>query len=611
MIALFKSTPRRVRRAASILLLMLWGAQAAAQVPPPAPTVTLSSSIKQIEFSWPTVPGALHYIVWESPDGITPFAALSGRIPQPISPLPPNTLEFTRSVAVHRHDWSNARYYVQACNAAGCSSSIEQGISTLEPDAIGYFKPLNSGAGDSFGYSVAVSADGHTLVVGAPYEDCSCTGVNPLPTNDLAPEAGAVYVFIWSGEYWKQQAYIKAPHAVPGQRFGTTIALSADGNTLIVGLSDYDVTYAYDDHVYAYTRSAGRWAHTAALSASNSSLGDHFGSALALSADGSTLAVAASGEGSSEQGVGGSGLNDDAGYSGAVYIFSRVLTRWFQTAYIKGSNSDAGDLFGTSVALSGDGNTLAVGSELDDGWIKGGHHASSMNCLLGQAPSGVACEAGAVDIYSRASGAWRHESYLRPAVFDADDRFGASVALSGDGSRLAVGAIGEDSAAVGDAGNNDAPDSGAAYIFERSGSLWRQRAYFKASDTDEGDLFGGAVALDEDGGTIAISARREDGSAAGASDVPNDLLDDAGAVFLFELDDTVKGGRWSQMRYVKAQNPGMDDRFGGNLSRGAIALSADGGTLVVPAADEDGSGAGVPGTPQDDTASGAGAVYLY
>ena len=103
---------------------------------------------------------------------------------------------------------------------------------------------------------------------------------------------------------------------------------------------------------------------------------------------------------------------------------------------------------------------------------------------------------------------------MRPSVFDADDLFGSSVALSGDGLRLAVGAVGEDGAATGVNGNasdNAALESGAAYLFTRSGKLWNQDAYVKASDVDSGDYFGGALALDEQGNTLAVSARFEDG----------------------------------------------------------------------------------------------------
>src|SRR5690606_18118389 len=156
---------------------------------------------------------------------------------------------------------------------------------------------------------------------------------------------------------------------------------------------------------------------------------------------------------------------------------------WSQSAFIKGSHSDRADLFGTSVALSTDGRTLAVGSLLDDS-DDAGQHVPALSCV---APAvGTACDAGAVDIYLRDFvGNWTHGAYLRPSVIDSEDWFGSSVALSADGTRLAVGAIGEDSAAIGvdaDAFDNSAPESGAVYLFNGTKSVWIQEAFVKASD---------------------------------------------------------------------------------------------------------------------------------
>jgi trimeric autotransporter adhesin len=597
--------PRVAPRGACLLAawLLLGPAGLQAQVLPLAPKLTASADIKEIELSWSHVPGSTRYVVWESPDGIAPFVPLRIMLAPPLSS--PTSLTFSQSVAVHRHHWQNARYYVQACDGDGCIASAERGVEELELDAIGYFKARNSEAGDGLGHSVALSADGRTLVVGAPYEDGSGTGVDPR-VDEAASQAGAVYVFARSGRYWRQEAYIKAPDTAAGDCFGMSLALSGDGNTLVVG-----APLEIHQSAYVYRRAGSNWRYESTLHPSNGSLGDNFGAALALSADGHTLAVAAPGEDSGERGVGGKGIDNSASGSGAVYVFSlpAQVTDWQQVAYIKGSNSDALDAFGTSIALSADGSVLAVGSELDDSYVDGTHAASSL-CLVPVVPADVACDTGAVDVYSRTAGSWRHEAYLRPAVFDADDRFGTAVALSGDGLRLAAGASGEDGSAAGidgDATDNGAPESGAAYVFARASNGWQQEAYVKASSPGANDLFGGAIALDDDGSTLAISARREDGSAEGVSGSANDALTDAGAAYIFE--NAAPSG-WSERRYVKAAYPGANDHFGGDFFHAAIALNSDGSALAVPAPDEDGSGAGVGARP-DDAAPDAGAVYLY
>lgn len=596
------STQRQLCRAFLISILATGALCDALAQTPPAPVLTLSADTKQVEFSWPVVPRASYYVVKESATLGAPFTAISPRIAQG---RPGEILEYTRAMSVHRHDWLNARYRVEACDEAQfpvCSRSIEQSAVALELEAIGYLSAQKGDAGDAFGFAVATSADGNTLAIGAPYEDCSCTGVNPSSLDEAAANAGAVYLFVKNAHGWTQQAMIKASAVAQFDLFGMTVALSGDGNTLAVGAPTANTASTEAVHVFA--RSAGAWRQAAVLTASNGDLGDGFGSAIALSADGRMLAVGATGEDSSGSGTAASGLDDDEQNSGATYIFSRTTSSsssWSQTAFIKGSHSDRLDLFGASVALSADGNTFAVGSQRDDSDVAG-KHVAALSCV---APvSGAICDVGAVDIYYRGlAGAWSHAAYLRPAAFDSEDLFGSAVALSADGRQLAVSAISEDSAATGingDATDNSAPESGAVYVFTRSGSGWQQEAFIKASDVDAGDFFGGALDFDDQGRALAVSAPLEDGSEAGVGGLANENLSGAGAAFLFER--SAVDSRWMQTRYIKAPNPGSDDHFGGAFIRGAIALSGDAATLVVPAADEDG--------PNDATPE-RGAAYLY
>ncbi len=580
---------RQLCRAVPLFILAAGAfCDAAAQTPPP-PVVTLAADVKQIEFSWPVVLGASYYVVKESATTGAPFVAITPRIEQGKAG---ETLQYSNTIYVHRQDWSSARFRVEACGKSQipiCSRSIEQSAAALELDAIGYLRASKADAGDGFGFAVASSTDGNTLAIGAPYEDCSCTGVNPSSVDEAAPNSGAVYVFVKSSGGWRQQAYIKASSVATYDLFGMTLALSGDGNTLAVGGPTANGPSIEAVHVFG--RSAGSWRQAAVLTPSNGDLGDRFGSVIALSADGLTLVIGATGEDSSGTGTTASGLDNDESESGAAYIFSRApnATSWSQTAFIKGSHSDRADFFGTSVALDADGGTLAVGSQRDDSDADG-RHVAALSCV---APiPGAVCDVGAVDIYTRSfTGGWSHAAYLRPTVFASEDLFGTAVALSADGGQLAVGAVGEDSTAV---------DSGAAYVFARSGSGWTQEAVIKASDADTNDSFGAALDFDDQGRMLAISASMEDGSDVGVSGDPDEALANAGAAFLFER--SAVDNRWLQTRYIKAPVPGADDHFGGDFFRGAIALSGDAATLVAPAADEDG--------PNDATPD-SGAAYLY
>src|SRR5712691_5889610 len=245
------------------------------------------------------------------------------------------------------------------------------------------------------------------------------------------------------------------------------------------------------------------------VKASNTGAADEFGFAVALSIDGNTLVVGAPGEAS-----GGIETDNSAPSAGAVYVYTRSGATWTQQAYIKASNAEAGDQFGTSVALSSNGNTLAVGATGEGSALTGVTPGIVAETTAGNAAPG----AGAVYVLTRSAGIWSQQAYVKASNTGAVDLFGASVSLSGDGNILAVGAIGESSAAVGIGGNqadNSAADAGAVYVFRSIAATWTQQAYVKASNTGSGDYFGTSAALSSDGTTLAVGATGEDSSATG------------------------------------------------------------------------------------------------
>ncbi|MEW5249440.1 histidine kinase [Microbulbifer discodermiae] len=402
--------------------------------------------------------------------------------------------------------------------------------------------------------------------------------------------------------------YFKASNPDPLDHFGSALSLSADGSTLAVGAfdeagsatgvgGDQDKNDAeHAGAVYVFSRRTGIWVQEAYLKASSIDVYDIFGESLSLSADGNTLAVGAFGEDSSATGVDGDQSNNDARSSGAVYVFNRRQGRWSQQAYIKASNTDRYDNFGEAVHLSADGNILAVGAPFE---------SSSAVGVGGDQSNNDAEGAGAVYLFSRSEEAWEQESYVKASNTEAFDHFGAGLSLSGDGKTLAVWARGEDSNAIGVDGdqlNNDS-GSGAVYLFIRGDSTWVQQAYVKASNTDTHDGFGRALSLSGDGDTLAVGAPGEDSSATGlSSDQSNNDAESAGAVYIFSRN----AGTWSQQTYVKASNTDTGDRFGH-----ALSLSGDGNILAVTASDEDSNAIGIGGDQFNNSAGGAGAVYLF
>jgi hypothetical protein len=329
------------------------------------------------------------------------------------------------------------------------------------------------GDGDQFGVSIALSDDGNTLAVGAWTEDSASPGVDADQTDNMANSAGAVYVFTRSGTTWSQQAYIKPTNPGAGDLFGYSVALTADGNMLAVGSYDEDgssrgINEEPDNMrngsgaVYVFTRTGTTWTERDYIHASNAEAGDSFGVNVALSDDGNTMLVGSLDEDCLARGVNAAPCDDDRAAdisTGAAYVFVRTGTTWAQQAYIKASNTGPNDWFGSRLALSGDGNTAAMGASLEDSAAQG---------INGRQDDDSANEAGAVYLFRRTGTTWRQQAYIKGAGTEAFDEFGGSVALSRDGRTLAASAHGDDSSSRGVGGNendNSAEESGAAYVF--------------------------------------------------------------------------------------------------------------------------------------------------
>jgi len=353
-----------------------------------------------------------------------------------------------------------------------------------------YLKASNTDSQDGFGRSVALSGDGHMLVVGAFRESSNATGLDGDQTDNSFPYAGAVYVFEYDESEWKQQAYVKASNN------------------------------QYRDNGYG-----------------DQGPGDQFGTSVALDSAGTTLAVGAQAEYSNADGINGDQNNSDAFLAGAVYLFRYDGTSWTQQAYIKASRSSYHDYFGASTALSADGNTLAVGAPAEDS-ISAGINGDQ-SAVIGN------CDIGAAYLFRFDGANWSQQAYIKasnPKVYGICDGFegpvfGSTVTLSDDGNTLAVGSGGETSNAKGINGDqNDESmfSAGAVYVFQYDGFDWAQLAYVKASNTDLEDGFGGALDINAMGNTIVIGAAGEASNATGiGGDQSDNSAVNAGAVYIY------------------------------------------------------------------------------
>jgi hypothetical protein len=327
------------------------------------------------------------------------------------------------------------------------------------------------------------------------------------------------------------------------------------------------------------------------LKAENAGVNDYYGWASAMSEDGTTLAVGAPGEDSGTTGV-DSVPNTAAPQAGAVYIYTRTGDVWTFQSYIKANQMTIDDSFGGYVDLSADGNTLAVSAIREDSSSPGINGPS--NELLSAS--------GAAYIFTRTGTTWTQQAFIKASNPGANDWFSFPMALSADGNTLAAGARYEDSSGsgVGSAPNEGSVDSGAVYVFSRSGTTWTEQAFIKSSNNGANDLFGSGVGLSANGNTLVVGAQWEDSSTTGINPLPNEDAANSGAGYVY----TRTGNTWSFQTMLKASNTGAGDEFS------AGRISDDGTLIIAAAAQEDGSGLGI-NPASNELAVDSGAVYLF
>ncbi|HVU26032.1 MAG TPA: cadherin-like beta sandwich domain-containing protein [Opitutus sp.] len=393
-----------------------------------------------------------------------------------------------------------------------------------------------------------------------------------------------------------QQAYLKASNTGGSDFFGQSVAIA--GDTVVVGApgeasgatgvdgNQSDNSANASGAAYVFVRNGTTWSQQAYLKASNTGANDNFGLSVAIADD--TLVVGAAFESSGAVGVNGDQSDNSASWAGAAYVFVRSGTTWSQQAYLKASNTDRGDNFGLSVAIADD--TVVVGAAFE---------SSSAVGVNGDQSDNSARWAGAAYVFVRSGTTWSQQAYLKASNTESD-LFGSSVAIADD--TVIVGAVWESSSSVGVNGNqsdNSAGQSGAAYVFVRSGTTWSQQAYLKASNTHSLDQFGTSVAIAGD--TAVVGALDEASSATGVDgDQTDHSAASSGAAYVFVRSGTT----WSQQAYLKASNADAYDKFGSS-----VAIADD--TVVVGAPFEGGAATGVNGNGSDNSAGASGAAYVF
>jgi hypothetical protein len=337
------------------------------------------------------------------------------------------------------------------------------------------------------------------------------------------------------------------------------------------------------------------------VKSSNADAGDQFGWSVTLSDDGNVMVVGAPTEQSNARGVNGNQADNSSANAGAGYVFTRSGSTWSQQAYLKGAQTDAGDLLGFAVSLSSDGAMLAISGYDEDGGVPGINGNEADNSKGGS---------GCAYIFVRDGATWKQTTYLKESNLDhPQDAFGSALALSGDGRTLAVDAPDEDGLIGGINGQqyagkeNQDTSNGAIYVFVNTNGTWSQQAYIKSSNPHPNDLFGIRLTISTNGNVLAATSMLQGGGGRGLNANQQDFsAEESGAAYVF----TRTGTTWTQRAYLKAPNSDAYDEFGSG-----IALSGDGNTLAIAAWGEDGGSAGIGGNMNDNSVRASGAVYVY
>jgi hypothetical protein len=309
-----------------------------------------------------------------------------------------------------------------------------------------------SGGECGFGHSLAISGDGRTAVIGAPAE---------------AGGHGAAWVFTRSASGWSAPIKLEGEEEQGAARFGRSVALSADGSTALIGGS------AGRGAAWVFTRTGTTWAQQGPRLLGDGEAGEgYFGRSVALSADGSLALIGAPG---------------DSEAAGAAWVYARSGSTWAQRGSpLRGDEASGPARFGYSVALSDDGHSALIGGRSDAGG------------------------AGAAWALSESGAGWTQSKLTAGG---GEGEFGYSVALSGDGAVAVVGAPHEEG------------HVGAASAFRRSGSSWLRQPQLSGLGESGPGWFGASVALSSSGATALVGGFRDEVGAGAAWAFQDDALE--------------------------------------------------------------------------------------
>lgn len=528
--------------------------------PPPIEVTASLSTVKRLTLNWssPGLSLAERALILEDPDGDGPLPA------EQLADVP--AADGTATVEIFLPIALQASYRVALCKAVQCAHSAPLWLLGTLEQAMGRFKAMTPQQGAEFGVSAALSQNGGVLAVGA--------------------KSGSVHVFerTEAGQWTSRGEVLGAP---AGPLEDRAMALSAHGGVLAVGV---------EDAVHVHRRQGDQWVFDTSVLGSEAVAGEAFGSSLALSGDGLTLVVGAK----RDSGPGGSRPDD-----GAVYVFTDTSGTWTQTHLLRDGNSADSDHFGHSVAISADATVLAIGSPYND--------ASGLGVHPSPIDNAGAMNSGAVYVYRRSPTGWDLEAFAKPPMDLGVGNFGAAVALDAQGNTLAVSAPDADINPQGVFDHAHHGNSGSVHVLAHMNAQWApQGSPLRSATPRKNELFGQALALSADGQTVVAGAWENNYSGVGVAltESPT-LVSAAGSGYVFRRLASGWGTATVLEPSDQSTDPDPSIRMGS-----AVAISGNGRTVAVGARSHGGPGSGVSGDPaisygDDPALRQSGTVFLY
>jgi hypothetical protein len=497
--------------------------------PPAAPHITVGADIKQLQFDWDAVAGGTSYELWfKASDGAdwVKYTQIAGTQPP----------RFRISASVHLLDWRVARYRVAACNASGCTNSNEVTVGDLPLDAMGYFKPTGAGKNRWFGGGVAVSADGKTFATlsGETIGSAQLSAVVHV-YRKTTPTSG-----------WRREARLTPSSIQSGtnQSFtGSPLALSADGNLLVLGLFAEDAlgpnTPPDTGAVYLFRRAGTTW-HLEQKLVGEARYNNYFGFAIDVDDAGSTLAIWRR------------YLNYPSGPA-TTDIFRHTDGGWVfdhTVPHVPSGKTYLGTCYG--MALSGDGRTLVRSCNRSTG----GYFVQVYDVTASTPRAEIRLtysDQGSIDCNYDGTRLAVREAPFRTAVYawngsewildgtlignEGGNTQRKNISMSGDGKFVAMGNVGTTAGGTGPVyppyiyrGQDGV---GGVFVFERKTAGWKLRRLVKPG-AENPQSFGQSVALGDIGRILAVGAPMESSAATGINGDRTDTSEpERGAVWLY------------------------------------------------------------------------------